>query len=101
MRTGSTPTFGMPMPGHTLSMEEREQTSAASVVNAATLTVDKAVWTEAQVKLLRRAASYPEVARIFVHPAVKKALCEAPAQTGPGCKRSGRGTSTTTISTSA
>ena len=67
----------MPMPSHTLSMEEREQTSAPNMVNAATLTVDKAVWTEAQVKLLRRAASYPEVARIFVHPAVKKALCEA------------------------
>ena len=66
----------LPMPGHTLSMEEREQTSASSVVNAATLTVDKALWAEAQVKLLHRAASYPEVARIFVHPAVKKALCE-------------------------
>ncbi len=65
------------MPGHTLSAEEREQTSAASVVNRETLTVDKALWTGAQVKLLRRAASYPEVARIFVHPAVKKALCDA------------------------
>ena len=49
----------------------------SSVVNAKTLTVDKAVWTGAQVKLLHRAASYPEVARIFVHPAVKKALCES------------------------
>jgi penicillin-insensitive murein endopeptidase len=66
----------LPMPGHTLSMEERERTSASSVVNAATLTVDKAQWAEAQAKLLHRAASYPEVARIFVHPAVKKALCE-------------------------
>ncbi len=66
-----------PMPGHTLSTEEREQTSAASVVNHETLIADKAVWTGAQVKLLRRAASYPEVARIFVHPAVKKALCDA------------------------
>jgi penicillin-insensitive murein DD-endopeptidase len=64
-----------PMPDHELSMAEREQMSASNVVNAATLTVDKAVWREAQVKLLRRAASYPEVARIFVHPAVKKALC--------------------------
>ncbi len=91
----------MPMPGHTLSIEEREQTSASSVVNPATLTADKALWSQAQVKLLRRAASYPEVARIFVHPAVKKALCEAAGQTGPGCKRSGRGTSTTTIFTFA
>ncbi len=67
----------LPMPGHALSTEEREQTSAASVVTAATLTVDKAHWTGAQAKLLHRAASYPEVARIFVHPAVKKALCDS------------------------
>jgi penicillin-insensitive murein DD-endopeptidase len=66
-----------PMPGHTLSADERERTGAQSVVNPETLTVDKTLWTEAQVKLLRRAAAYPEVARIFVHPAVKKALCDA------------------------
>ena len=66
----------IPMPDHMLSMQEREETSAPNMVNAATLTADKAAWTGAQVKLLRRAASYPEVARIFVHPAVKKVLCE-------------------------
>ncbi len=66
-----------PMPGHTLSAVEREHTAAQNVVDQATLTVDKALWTEAHAKLLRRAASYPEVARIFVHPAVKKALCDA------------------------
>jgi len=70
----------MPMPGHVLSAEEREQTAAANMVNPAALTIDNAVWTEAQIKLLRRAASYSEVARIFVHPAVKKALCEAAGQ---------------------
>lgn len=67
----------MPMPGHVLTAGEREETSATNMVNPVTLTVDKAAWTDAQVKLLRRAASYPEVARIFVNPAVKKALCEA------------------------
>lgn len=69
-----------PMPGHLLSAGEREHTAASNMVDPATLTVAKAVWTEAQIKLLRRAASYPEVARIFVHPAVKKALCEAAGQ---------------------
>ena len=29
-----------------------------------------------QVALIKRAASYPEVERIFVHPAIKKALCQ-------------------------
>jgi penicillin-insensitive murein DD-endopeptidase len=66
-----------PMPDHKLSLEEREQLSADNVVDRAALTVDKRLWSDAQVKLLRRAASYPEVARIFVHPAIKRALCEA------------------------
>lgn len=66
-----------PMPARTLSAEERERLAAVNMVDHATLTVDRKVWSEAQVRLLRRAASYPEVARIFVHPAVKKALCEA------------------------
>ncbi len=66
-----------PMPDHVLSVAEREQFAASNMVDQATLTASKAVWTETQVKLLRRAASYPEVARIFVHPALKKELCEA------------------------
>jgi penicillin-insensitive murein endopeptidase len=65
-----------PMPGHVLSGAERESLAAANMVDAATLTAGKGVWGDAQAKLLRRAASYPEVARIFVHPAMKKALCE-------------------------
>ncbi len=67
----------LPMPDRTLTVEEREQLSAVSMVDGARLTVDTAVWSEMQVKLLKRAASYPEVARIFVHPAIKKALCDA------------------------
>ena len=35
-----------------------------------------------QMKLIKRAASYPQVARIFVHPAIKKALCEMADQVG-------------------
>ncbi|MGO9459532.1 MAG: penicillin-insensitive murein endopeptidase [Rhodomicrobium sp.] len=66
-----------PMPDHVLSGDEREHSAAVNMVEPAHLTVAKAAWTEVQIKLLRRAASYPEVVRIFVHPAVKKALCEA------------------------
>ena len=64
-------------PERTLSTDERERLAADNVVDQKTLTVAPARWTASHVKLLRRAASYPEVARIFVHPAVKKALCEA------------------------
>ena len=65
------------MPNHTLSADEREHIAADNMVAQATLTTDAKAWTEAQVKLLHRAASYSEVARIFVHPAVKKALCDS------------------------
>jgi penicillin-insensitive murein endopeptidase len=33
------------------------------------------VWSDAHAKLIKRAASYPEVARIFVHPPIKAELC--------------------------
>jgi penicillin-insensitive murein endopeptidase len=65
-----------PMPDRTLSAEDREHLAATNVVDQAALIADTNAWTETQAKLVRRAASYPEVARIFVHPAVKKALCE-------------------------
>jgi penicillin-insensitive murein endopeptidase len=32
------------------------------------------------VRLIKRAASYPAVERVLVHPAIKKALCEATAK---------------------
>jgi penicillin-insensitive murein endopeptidase len=39
-------------------------------------TVDPDKWTPLHTNLIKRAASYPEVDRIFVHPAIKKVLCE-------------------------
>jgi penicillin-insensitive murein endopeptidase len=39
-------------------------------------TVDPDKWTPLHTKLIKRAASYPAVDRIFVHPAIKKFLCE-------------------------
>jgi penicillin-insensitive murein endopeptidase len=66
-----------PMPSHRLSEKEREDLSATSMLGADNLTVNPAVWTEGHVRLLRRAALYPEVERILVHPGIKKALCDA------------------------
>jgi penicillin-insensitive murein endopeptidase len=66
-----------PMPGHRLSRAERENKSAVSMLAAGGLAVDPKVWTPAHVKLIARAASYAEVERVLVHPAIKKALCEA------------------------
>jgi penicillin-insensitive murein endopeptidase len=64
-----------PMPDHTLTFEERETTIAESMLKDP-FTVDPEKWTPLHTKLIKRAASYPEVDRIFVHPAIKKVLCE-------------------------
>jgi penicillin-insensitive murein endopeptidase len=66
-----------PMPPKTLTPEERESISADSVVAADQVSINPEIWQPGHVQLLKRAASYPDVARIFVHPAIKKALCEA------------------------
>ncbi len=65
-----------PMPDRTLSPQERENMSAVSMIKAKGLTVNEKVWTPAHARLLKRAASYPEVERILVHPGIKKKLCD-------------------------
>jgi penicillin-insensitive murein endopeptidase len=65
------------MPDHRLSEKEREDLSATSMLAEDGISVNPQVWTEANVRLLKRAASYPQVERVLVHPAIKKAVCEA------------------------
>ncbi len=65
-----------PMPDHKLSYKERENRSAVTMLAEDKVSVDAKKWTPEHAKLIKRAASYPEVARIFVHPAIKKTLCD-------------------------
>jgi penicillin-insensitive murein endopeptidase len=65
-----------PMPGHTLNPKEREDISAVSMLKKGVREVDPTVWSDTRARLIRRAALSPAVARIFVHPAIKKALCD-------------------------
>jgi penicillin-insensitive murein endopeptidase len=58
-----------------LSREEREEMTAVNMVRPDLLHVTRN-FTDAHMRLLRRAASYPEVDRIFVNAAIKRALCE-------------------------
>ncbi len=67
-----------PMPSRRLSKTERENLAATSMLASDNLSVNPKVWGDGQVKIVRRVASYPEVERVLVHPAIKKALCEAP-----------------------
>jgi penicillin-insensitive murein endopeptidase len=63
-----------PMPDYTLSAKERETINATNVI-LDQKNINPRVWTEAHARLIKRAASYREVSRIFVHPPIKKALC--------------------------
>src|SRR5919202_3142110 len=71
-----------PAPDRTLSPEERETTSAVSVLKPDTRELDQAVWNEARARFVRDAAQDPEAARVFVHPAIKKALCDGADRLG-------------------
>jgi penicillin-insensitive murein DD-endopeptidase len=64
-----------PMPDRRLNREERDAMLATNVVAANRLDVDPAVWSPAYRQLLEAVARRPEVARIFVNPAIKRALC--------------------------
>ncbi|MEO1264596.1 MAG: penicillin-insensitive murein endopeptidase [Pseudomonadota bacterium] len=70
-----------PMPKRRLTYKEREMTSATFMLTRNHLAVNPQVWTDNHVKLVKRAASYATVERVLVHPAIKKALCEATPQT--------------------
>ena len=72
-----------PMPNRRLSTQEREEMSAVSMLGPDRLSVDPALWDVARARMIKRAASAKEVERIFVHPAIKKALCEKVSDLGP------------------
>src|SRR6185436_9995032 len=56
---------------------EREDLSATSMLAADRVSVNPEVWTGAHVRLLKRVASYKQVERVLVHPAIKKAVCDS------------------------
>ena len=64
-----------PMPDRQLSRAEREEMSATQMVRPDRLDIDPARWTPAHMAMLKVVAEKPEVQRIFVNAAIKKALC--------------------------
>jgi penicillin-insensitive murein DD-endopeptidase len=64
-----------PEPDHEFSAKEREDIPMESFLSDPGH-VNTEMWKPEFEKLLRRAVSYPEVARIFVNPAIKKWLCD-------------------------
>jgi penicillin-insensitive murein endopeptidase len=64
-----------PMPDRELSRVEREEMSATMMVRPDRLDIDAKVWTPSHLLVIRAAAQEPQVERIFVNSAIKKALC--------------------------
>jgi penicillin-insensitive murein endopeptidase len=64
-----------PMPDRRLSRNEREEMSAIMMVRPDRLDIDPQVWKPSHLSVIRAAAQEPQVERIFVNPAIKKALC--------------------------
>ncbi|AOF89670.1 penicillin-insensitive murein endopeptidase [Sinorhizobium sp. RAC02] len=66
-----------PMPDRRLSAQERDELPFTSMLDKSKfLTVDSRRWTSTHARLVMKAASYPQVERVFVNPAIKKKLCD-------------------------
>ena len=66
-----------PMPPRRYSDVEREEVPARSMLKPQTIQVDRHLFTPAHAAFIKRAAESPDVARIFVNPGIKKALCQS------------------------
>lgn len=64
-----------PMPERVLTPLERETMLSIHVVRRNRLAVDRRKWTSRDMALIKETAEQPEVRRIFVNPAIKKAIC--------------------------
>jgi penicillin-insensitive murein DD-endopeptidase len=62
------------MPDRVLTNAERENMEP-QIVTLGRTRINPDIWTEADARLIKRAANYLEVARIFVHPPIKAELC--------------------------
>ncbi|WP_375461759.1 penicillin-insensitive murein endopeptidase [uncultured Enterovirga sp.] len=69
-----------PMPDRRLSRKEREEMSATNLVREDREDVDPALYTPAHLALIRAVSREPEVARIFINPAIKRAFCRDAGQ---------------------
>jgi penicillin-insensitive murein endopeptidase len=74
------------MPERRLSLAERENTPAPSIVAADGNDVDRAVWNTGYRRVIEAMARTPELARMFVNPAIKRALCREVANS-PAAER--------------
>lgn len=77
----------LPVPEAGITAAERETLAAVSVVAADGTRVDARRWTDSHHRLIRTAAAFAEVDRIFVNPAIKQALCDSAGDADDGSGR--------------
>lgn len=66
-----------PKPATPLTPQQREDLAFTSMLDKSKfLTLHRARWTTTHARIVMQAASYPEVERVFVNPAIKKELCD-------------------------
>jgi penicillin-insensitive murein DD-endopeptidase len=65
-----------PMPDHRLSIDERDNLAAESLVTADGNSVDPKLWNPSYRKLYETVARIPQLARMFANPAIKRELCK-------------------------
>ena len=64
-----------PMPDRELTRQEREETMATNVVAEDWNDINPRIWSARHIAVLRTAAQDPDVERVLINPAIKKALC--------------------------
>jgi penicillin-insensitive murein endopeptidase len=64
-----------PMPDHELTRQEREEKMATNIVNDEWNDVRPEIWSPVHIALLKTVADDPQVERVLVNYAIKKALC--------------------------
>jgi penicillin-insensitive murein endopeptidase len=67
--------FWLPPDGQALPAAARDTVAAPSMLTPDGLALDEAHWSPRHAEVLRLAADFDVVARIFVHPRIKQALC--------------------------
>ena len=65
----------MPMSEKQYTLAERETVSSINMVRADRLDINPDTWTDKQLAVIRTAALEPQVQRIFVNAAIKRAMC--------------------------
>jgi penicillin-insensitive murein endopeptidase len=68
--------FGLQPEGRMLTVVERETMAAPSMLAPDGLVLNAQQWSQRQMEVLRLATGFDVVARIFVNPVIKKALCQ-------------------------